>query len=192
MMLFDSLHGRGGQIRRQLNKQATVLLAAGRLEKLAVGTLLDTVEHPSIVLVDKEHEPSKDCRFHCYLIATTIVNVSPPEQLRDQMHQWLASSLDDESRFVCTMSGFAWLGLDQRGPDFARVYVEAAIRHWPSLAKERERFLRFRGDDDILKRWRTLFFATEMLGLTAVRRMERPGLEPQELLRLAESTRAPS
>lgn len=186
MKLPQVLYGRQGQVARQTQALASTLNAAGRLHELGVGPVLDTQTTEGLVLVNKEAEPSKAAQFHCYLMPDAIFKASPQPQIRDNMYDWLMASLDDEARFLCTLGGMTWLGLDQRGPAVARRYVDAAICHFPSIGKERKRFGPRHAGWDVLDLWRTLSFALQMLGLTAARRTERSGRDPQELLDLVD------
>ncbi|MES1175509.1 MAG: hypothetical protein ABUL62_14400 [Myxococcales bacterium] len=188
MKLPELIYGRLGQVTRKTQALASNLNSEGRIHEFGAGPVLDTATAEGLVLVDKEPEPSKFAQFHCYLMPKAIIKVSAQSEIRNNVHRWLMASLEDETRFLCTLGGEAWLGLEEREPAVVHRYVDAAILHWPLIKKERKRFGPRHSEWDVLDLWRTLAAALEMLGVTAEQRMEKPGREPRELLALVPGT----
>jgi hypothetical protein len=187
MKIPSLLLGRAGQVETRVRKVAASIIDAKCFADFDLGPLVDTATVSGMILVDQESSPSNEPHFHCYMLSSGLADASPQAEIRKNLNEWLTGSLDTQWRFMCTLGGEAWLGLDQSEPVFARLYVEAAIRHWSAMKLENHRFgPPLDGQSDVLRYWRTLFFAVGKLGLPAKERMKTPGLEPRALLDLVD------
>ena len=184
MKIPSVFYGKPGQVTLRVRKLAKKLVADRDFGDYDSGELLDTAEVAGLVLVDQEFEHSAASHFHCYLLPNLLSEASQQADIRPNLHDWLMASLSEEWRFVTTLGGSAWLGLDKRGHSFARRYVEAAIQHWPTIAGIENRFGPRLEGHPFVDQWRTLSMALEILGLSAHERMSIPAREPQVLLDL--------
>jgi hypothetical protein len=175
-------YGKAGQATARVRKQAKALLRTRDYATYDPGPLLSTEEVGGVILISKELMASTDEHFHCYALSEGLAEASAPSEVRKNLHDWLVASLGEEWRFMCTLGGLSWIGLEEGGPLVARRYVEAAVQHWPSMSHERARFGPVPEGGDILDRWYTLFAALEMLGLPSYERVTLPTRDPQALL----------
>jgi hypothetical protein len=184
-------YGKAGKAMGRVRKYARALVASGDYSAFDPGPMLDTREVPGLILVEDEWEPVPGENFHLHSLAEELIHAVPSDRapVRDELNKWLLASLDDESRFVCTLSGLAHAGLLGRKGD-AQKYLAAAIRHYPAIDADRDRFMTPSYPQGILHTWRTLFVALEHLGLPSVERLEKPGRDPQALLEELDRRRA--
>jgi hypothetical protein len=175
-------YGKAGKAMGRVRKYAKAMVASGDYTSLDPGPMLDTREVSGLLLVVEEFETAPGENFHLYSLAEDIVNAAPQGRARDEVNRWLMAWLDDEWRFLSTIAGMGNAGLRRDDPVSARKYLEAAIRHFPAIDAERERFMTPSYPEGILHTWTTLFVALENLGLPTVERLETPGRDPRALL----------
>lgn len=185
MKIPSMFYGTAAKVIPGVRKLARLLIEARNFSSYDAGTLLDVSEVQGLVLVNEPIDMA-ETHFHCYALSQELSKNSPQQQIPQNIHEWLMASLDDEVRFMCTLGGSSWLGLEKYAPEFSRRYVEAAVRHWPAMAAEKHRFGPAVSGLTILDSWTTLFTALEFLGVTSRERMAKPRREPKELLELME------
>ena len=186
MKIPSIFYGKAGSATSRIRKLAKTLLVTREFGRFDPGPLLDTRDVGGLVLVREEFEPSAEQHFHCYALSEEMAEASTQQTIHDNLHDWLMASLDEEWRFICTLGGASLLGLGKRDASFARRYVEAAIRYWPSMAAEIDRFGPVLEGNSILDHWNTLAGALERLGLSARERTAIRGRAPQVLLSLVD------
>lgn len=184
-------YGPRAQVVPRVRKLARGLLKSRDWRSFDPGPFLDTAEVDGQVLVDRPVVLG-DPHFHCYALSEELAGISEQDQLRQNVHEWLMGSLDEDWRFMCTLGGASRLGLDTYDPRFSRRYVEAAIRYWPIMAPLHERFHNVLQPTSVLNCWYTLIIAFDILGLPAREQLRQPNREPAALLALVDGRGAAS
>jgi hypothetical protein len=183
MKIPSLFYGPRSQVVPRVRKLARQLLKDGNFACFDPGPLLDTADVEGQILVDSPIILSQK-HFHCYALSEELVELSEQSQVHANVHAWLMASLNDEWRFMCTLGGLSRLGLKTYDASFARLYVEAAIRHWPVMSPEHERFHNMLEPTSVLKCWFTLMVALDILGLPVPEQIKQPSREPKDLLAL--------
>jgi hypothetical protein len=187
MKLPAMFYGPPGRTALRVRKFAKGLVERGDFVQYDPGPFIDTADNGGLILANEESWRTDAENFRCYLLPDEIAAASVQSAIRDNMHAWLMGSLQDGWRFMSTLGGLSWLGLQGRDRACALRYVHAAVEHWPAMNAERPRFGPPRGDENnVLLIWTTLFFALDILGLSASERMKIPGRTPRALLDLVE------
>jgi hypothetical protein len=187
MKVPELFYGNARQVSTKVRAFAKQIAKADRYSNFDYGPLLDTQDVPGIILVNKEFAPSPQPNFHCYLLSEFLVDAVGHEKVHGAMELWLKSSLEDLSKFLCTLGGLSWLGLQDAEPAACRRYIEAAVVHWEAVKHERGRFGPLvSSEETLLHIWITLFFAAERLGLPTQERVRHLGAPPAVLLELSD------
>jgi hypothetical protein len=186
MKIPSMLYGRPSVVKSRAKKKILEVVHSCDFEHLDCGPMLETHDTTGLLLVQPEPIQNPGEHFHCYALTVAIVDFVDGPQMLATMDAWLKWSLADAWRFLGVMHQHSTNALDKNRALLVP-YVEAAVRFWPQLKSEGERFgpSANRADGAWLA-MRNLKFCLANLGIPAPElRAEPPGGPADFLERIA-------
>ncbi|HKO53849.1 MAG TPA: hypothetical protein VJV79_39350 [Polyangiaceae bacterium] len=160
------LYGRAAAVRTRARKFAKKLLMSRDFESFDPGEFLETTTSGGILLMSPEHIVSSQDNFHCYALSLAIFELANIEEVAPVMRQWMLASWSEGWRFagvVGEITAGQPLDLDRT---LLRPFAEAAVRHWPALSAEGDRFGPYiNAPESLRKHSCNLWFALANLGI---------------------------
>lgn len=139
MKMPSMLYGRASVVKSRARKKLAAVVRTCDFEHLDCGPMLETRDTGGLLLVEPEDRQSPGEHFHCYALTIAIMDMLEGPQMFAAMDAWMKWSLEEAWRFLGVMEQDSTNTLAKNSALLVP-YVEAAVRFWPLLKSEGERF----------------------------------------------------
>jgi hypothetical protein len=192
MMIPSMLYGRASAVRSRAKKKLAEVLETCDFEHLDCGPMLETHDVTGLLLLQPERIQTPGEHFHCYALTVAIVDLVDGSRMLATMDAWMKWSLAEAWRFLGVTDQYSTGPLDDNR-SLLTPYVEAAVRFWPQLNSEGDRFgPMVNGPTGAWNMMDNLCFALANLGIPLTElRADPPGGPADFLERIAKSGALP-
>ena len=139
MKIPSMLYGRASAVKSRAKKKMAEVVHACDFERLDWGPMLETRDATGLLLTRSERIQLPGEHFHCEALTEAVLELAEWPRKLSTMEAWVRWSLADSWRFLGVVEHLVTPTLE-KNRTLLVPYVDAAVRFWPQLKSEGERF----------------------------------------------------
>ena len=139
MKIPSMLYGRASAVKSRAKKKMAEVVHSCDFERLDCGPMLETQDSTGLLWLRSERMQQAGEHFHCYALTSAIGELVDGPRMFATMDAWMRWSLAEPWRFLGVTDELS-VGALSRSRALLVSYVEVAVRFWPHLKSEGNRF----------------------------------------------------